>query len=79
MKVATVREPKKNSEATKDSRWSEVMNEEMLVLSKNETWDLVPSSPHQKVIRCRWIFKVKHNANDTDNRFKAQLVAKVYV
>ena len=54
------------------------MNEEMQALSKNETWDLVPSSPHQKVIRCRWIFKVKHTADNTVNQYKAQLFAKGY-
>ena len=31
------------------------MNVEMQALSKNETWDLVLSSPHQKVIGCRWM------------------------
>ena len=50
----------------------------MQALSKNETWDLVPSSHHQKTITCRWIFKVKHNADDTVNQYKARLVAKGY-
>ena len=78
MKVATIQGPKTFSEATKDPQWVEMMNVEMQVLSKNETWDLIPSSPHQKAIGCRWIFKVKHNADDTINRFKAWLVAKGY-
>ena len=56
MKLATIREPKTFSEAAKDPRWLDAMNEEMQALSKNETWDLVPSSPHQKAIGCRWIF-----------------------
>ena len=54
------------------------MNEEMQALSKKETWDLVPSSHHQKAIGCRWIFRVKHNADDTVNRYKAWLVEKGY-
>ena len=52
------------------------MNEEMQVLRKNETWDLVPTSPHKKPIGCRWIYKVKYNADVSVNRYKARLVAK---
>ena len=78
MKVATVREPETFSEAAKDPRWIEAMNEEMQALRKNETWDLVPTSPHKKAIGCRWIYKVKYNADGSVNRYKARLVAKGY-
>ena len=54
------------------------MNEEIQALCKNETCDLVPHSPHNKAIGCRWIFKVKYNVNSSLNRYKAQLVAKGY-
>ena len=54
------------------------MNEETQALSKNETWDLIPHSPHKKAISHRWIFIVKYNANKSINRYKAQLVAKGY-
>ena len=77
-KVATVREPETFSKAAKDPRWIEAMNEEMQALRKNETWDLVPTSPHKKAIRCRWIYKVKHNVDSSINRYKARLVAKGY-
>ena len=40
--------------------------------------DLIPSWHHQKAIRCRWIFKVKHNVDVTINRYKARLVANSY-
>ena len=46
--------------------------------TKDETRDLVPTSPHKKAIRCRWIYKVKHNADGSVNRYKARLVAKGY-
>ena len=54
------------------------MNEEMEALCKNETWDLVPHKPHKKAIGCRWIYKVKHNADGSVNRLKARLVVKGY-
>ena len=78
MKVATVRELETYSEVAKDPRWVEAMNEDMQELSKNETWELVLSSRHQKAIGCQWIYKVKHNVDGTVNRYKALLVAKGY-
>ena len=54
------------------------MNEEIRALSKNKTWDLVPTSLNKKLIGCRWIYKVKYNADGSVNRYKAQLVAKGY-
>ena len=57
MKVAVDREPKSFAEATKNPRWVVAMNEKMQAFSKNETWDLIPHSPHKKAIGFRWIFK----------------------
>ena len=54
------------------------MNEETHALCKNETWDLVPHSPRKKVIGCKWIYKVKYNADSSVNRYKARLVTKGY-
>ena len=71
IKVATVQEPEIFSKAAKDPRWVEAMNEEMQALCKNETWDLVPDSPHNKVIGCIWIYKMKYNVEDYVNRYKA--------
>ena len=76
MKVATIWESGNFSKTAKDPRWVEVMNEDMQALSKNKTWDLVPSLHHQKAIGCEWIIKVNHNADGTVNRYKAWLVAK---
>ena len=53
-------------------------DEEMQALSKNETWDLIPHSPHKKAIGCRWIYKVKYNVDGSVNRYKARLIAKGY-
>ena len=52
MKVVIVREPKTFC-AAKDPGWVEAMKEEMQELSKNEKWDLVPPSHHQKEIGCQ--------------------------
>lgn len=44
---------------------------------KNETWVPVPKPPKQKLIDCKWIFKIKESeSNNEPQRFKARLVAK---
>jgi hypothetical protein len=52
------------------------MDEEYDALIKNGMWHPVPSSHGQNVINCKWVYKVKWNADDTINRYKARLVAK---
>ena len=39
----------------------------MHVLTKNETWDLVDAPKGVKLIGCRWVYKVKYNANNSVN------------
>ena len=43
---------------------------------KNHTWDLVELPEGQNIVRCKWIFKVKRNADNNVNRYKARLVAQ---
>ena len=52
------------------------MAEEINALLKNNTWSLVPSSPKQNTVGCKWVFKVKRHPDGSVERFKAQLVAK---
>lgn len=54
------------------------MVEEMTILEKNTTWDLVPLPNGKRTLACRWVFVVKHKADGTVERFKARLVAKRY-
>jgi hypothetical protein len=61
-----------------DPKWKDVMFEEMRALTKNGTWDKVPRPAGKKVVGCRWVFTVKHNAEGKVDRLKARLVAKGY-
>ena len=58
--------------------WDQAMNEEMVALDVNQTWDLAPLPEGKKAIRCKWVYKVKHNADGSVSRYKARLVAKGY-
>ena len=48
-------------------------------LKVNGTWSLVPNPKDQKLIECRWLFKVKEGISLSDPpRYKARLIAKGY-
>jgi hypothetical protein len=51
------------------------MDEEMVVLDVNATWELVALPKDKKAIRCKWVYKVKHNVDGSVSS-KARLVAK---
>ena len=74
----TIWEPESFVKAAQDPRWIELMNEEMQALGKNKTWDLVPHSPRNKAIGCKWIYKVKYNVSDAVNQYKVWLIEKGY-
>jgi hypothetical protein len=54
------------------------MDEEMASLDANCTWELVDLPKDKKAIGCKWVYKVKHNADGFVNRYKTRLVAKGY-
>ena len=69
-------EPTCYTSASKNPDWRQAMNTEFDALLKNHTWQLVPSSPSQNIIGCKWVFRIKRHADGSIERFKARLVAK---
>ncbi len=72
-------EPKTMAEAFRASDgklWKEAAQKEYDSLLENETWDLVPLPKGRKTVDCKWVFKVKRNADGSVERYKARLVAK---
>ena len=52
------------------------MDEKFVALTRQRTWILVPPSPTQNVVGCKWVFKLKHNSDGSISKYKARLVAK---
>eukprot|EP00253_Pinus_taeda_P034234 PITA_34234 len=52
------------------------MKDEMMALDKNGTWDLVELPKDRKTVGCKWVFKLKRGVDDTEDRYKARMVAK---
>uniref|UniRef100_A0A2N9GZ91 Reverse transcriptase Ty1/copia-type domain-containing protein n=1 Tax=Fagus sylvatica TaxID=28930 RepID=A0A2N9GZ91_FAGSY len=69
-------EPTCFTTASKDPNWRRAMNVEFDALLKNHTWTLVPPSPPQNIVGCKWVFCIKRNADGSIERYKARLVAK---
>ena len=76
--VVQVVEPTCFDEAIGNENWEKAMDEEMVALYGNDTWDLVPLPNDKKTIGCKWVYKVKHNSDGSISRYKARLVAKGY-
>jgi hypothetical protein len=69
-------EPSCVSKTLSDPRWRQAMSAKLTTLMRHNTWTLVPPPKHCHLIGCKWVFRVKRNADGTIDRFKARLVAK---
>ena len=74
-------EPKNITEALDGQhadQWKEAADSEYDSLIKNHTWDLVEPPEGKNIVGCKWVFKLKHNADGSIDRYKARLVAQGY-
>ena len=52
------------------------MHDELHTLNQHNTWSIVKLPKGKKVVRCRWIYKIKFNSDGSIERHKARLVAR---
>lgn len=75
-------EPTSYKEAMKNKdidKWEMAMKEELDSLLKNNTWELVNKPQGQRILGCKWIYKLKKDTTAENKvKFKARLVAKGY-
>ena len=71
-------EPTCVTQALSMPNWCEAMSDELTVIIRHGTWDLVPPPAGCRPVSCKWVFRVKRKANGTIDCFKARLVAKGY-
>lgn len=58
--------------------WKAAMKSELDSLKASETWELVPRPKGRQVVKCKWVFRKKYDANGDLERYKARLVACGY-
>ncbi len=71
-------EPTCFEQVVENPKWDNAMDEEMATLDANVTWELVVLLEDKKTIGCKWVYKIKHNADGFRSRYKIKLVAKGY-
>ncbi|GKB19928.1 retrovirus-related pol polyprotein from transposon TNT 1-94, partial [Tanacetum coccineum] len=70
-------ETKKVSEAVKNPRWIDAMQEELNQFYRNKVWTLVPLPYGKIAIGSKWVFRNKKDEQDTTKN-KARLIAQGY-
>lgn len=69
-------EPSSFKEAIEQPVWVGSMVEEYESIMKNNVWEVVQRPLDKSIVGSRWIFKVKHAANERIEKYKAIFVAK---
>ncbi|KAK5844262.1 hypothetical protein PVK06_000398 [Gossypium arboreum] len=69
-------EPCSFEEVEADEGWKQAMANEIAMIEKNQTWELVPRLVKRKVIEVKWVYRAKQNADGSLNKLKARLVVK---
>lgn len=63
-------------------KWAKAMKEEMQLLIKHETWDLIPKNdiiPGHRPLKGKWVYRIKQGVDNQILRFKARWVVKGYL
>ncbi|KAH0648566.1 hypothetical protein KY285_033814 [Solanum tuberosum] len=50
------------------------MEEELLALKENDTWDIVSCPSNVRLIGCKWVYSINLHSDGTLDRYKARLV-----
>ncbi|GJY53825.1 retrovirus-related pol polyprotein from transposon TNT 1-94 [Tanacetum coccineum] len=80
MYALTVRtmEPSNVKEAMKTPTWINSMQEELLQFKRLDVWELVPAPDNIKPLTLKWLFKNKHDEENTVIRNKTRQVVRGY-
>ena len=54
-------ETKSKNEVIKDDNWMKAMEEEIKMIIKNDTWELVPRPKDKNIIGTKWAFRNRMN------------------
>ena len=65
-------------DANGNVHWEKAMDEEMVALYGNETWEIVLLPKDKKPNGCRWVYKVKHDNDGNISKHNTRSVAKGY-
>jgi hypothetical protein len=70
------KEPTCFEEAIQKKEWADAMTEEYQSIIKNDVWEIVHRPKSKDVISSKWLFKIKHVADGSIEKYKARFVAR---
>jgi hypothetical protein len=70
------KEPTFFEEVAQKKEWMDAMTEEYQYIMKNDVWEVVPKPKNKDVVSSKWIFKIKHAADVSIEKYKAKFVAR---
>jgi len=76
---SSTHEPLSFKETNRFLCWHSAMRSEITTLHANGTWFLVPYKSFMNVVGCRWVYKIKHRAYGTVERYKARVVTRGFM
>jgi hypothetical protein len=69
-------EPTTFEEEAQKKQWKEAMIEEHQSIMKNDVWGIVPRPKEKSVVTSKWVYKIKHAAYGSVDKYKARFVAR---
>ena len=69
------KEPSNYEEAAEKKEWKDAMIKEYQSIMKNDVWDVVPRPEGKSIVTSKWIYKIKHAADGSIEKYKAIFVA----
>ena len=69
-------EPGSFEEVVKHQVWTDDMHEEYESVMKNDVCDVVPRPKDKSVITSKWLYKIKHGADGSDEKYKEIFVSR---
>ena len=69
-------EPSCHGEATGQQVWKDAMTKEYQSIMKNDVWDIVPRPKGKYVVTSKWIYKIKHAADGSVEKYKERFVVR---
>ena len=56
--------------------WKNAMIDEYQLIMKNDVWDVVPRPKGKSIITSKWVYMIKHTADDIIEKYKEIFVAR---
>ena len=60
----------------KDQVWKDAMVEEYESIIQNDVWKVIPRPQGKSVVTSKWMFRIKHGANGSIEKYKARFLAR---